>query len=111
MGTHCQHEQPECVQPILEEVQGGWASTEEGGGGEARGNTTAREQTRSGEKTHAQREGRSEQWVGLGEFPRVINFPAWEHAQCLPAGLLAEAGAPGSLATDEEGGLAEGLSV
>lgn len=34
------------------------------------------EQTGSGrERTAAQRKGTRECWVGLGEFPRVINFP------------------------------------
>lgn len=44
----------------------------------------------------------------LSEFPRVINFPAWEQAPCLPAGWLAEARAPGSWAASGKG-LAECL--
>lgn len=55
--------------------------------------------------------GRNEFWVGLGEFPRVLTFLPKSMRYCLPAGLLAEAGAPGSLAAGGEGGLAEGLSV
>lgn len=49
--------------------------------------------------------------MGLGDFPRVISFPAREHVLCLFAGRLAKAGTPGSPAASGEGGLAEGLSV
>lgn len=82
-----------------------------GGGGEARGRTTGREQTGSGKRTDARRKGRNEFRVGLSEFPRLLTFLPESMRYCLPSGLLAEAGAPGSLAACGEGGLAEGLSV